>query len=106
MFLPTFIITYVIGTLILASAFGLLTGTPGLVLSKDLAGVPFVYYVLGTALPFGLAGSGLLWLPSVVFAAIKSTRPFVSWLIFELVVGAMAGSLSCFPILAMGISSF
>jgi hypothetical protein len=106
MFLPTFVITYVIGTLLLASAFGLLTGTPELIISRDLAGVPFIYYIFGTALPFGLLGSSLLWLPSVIFAVVRSTPPFVSWLLFELLLGTIAGALSCLPVLAMGLSSF
>src|SRR5271169_704974 len=47
LFIPTFAVIYFVGTILLVGLFGILGGTPYLVFSRDLSGMPFVFYAFG-----------------------------------------------------------
>lgn len=105
LFVPTFLVVYVLGTILLTAWFGIFTGTPHLIFSRDLSGIPFLWYAFGTALRLAIIASALVWMLATLFAAIgKEQKSFFAWLGFMLVVGVLVGTLSALLVLALGAS--
>ncbi|WCJ58661.1 hypothetical protein NXS98_13165 [Fontisphaera persica] len=105
LFVPTFLVVYVLGTILLTACFGILTGTPHLILSRDLSGIPFIWYAFGMAWRLAIIASALVWMLATLFAAIgKQHKSFLAWLAFMLIVGVLVGGLSALPVLSAGAS--
>lgn len=105
LFVPTFLVVYVLGTILLTACFGIFTGTPHLIFSRDLSGIPFLWYAFGTALRLAIIASALVWMLATLFAAIgKQHKGFVAWLVFMVIVGVLVGGLAALPVLARGAS--
>lgn len=105
LFVPTFLVVYVLGTILLIACFGIFTGTPHLLFSRDLSGVPFLWYAFGTALRLAIVASALVWALATLFAAIgKQHKSLLAWLAFMVGQGVMVGGLSAVPVLALGAS--
>jgi hypothetical protein len=107
LFIPTFFVVYGVGTGLLFALYSILTGTPLLMISRDLAGVPFIYYAFGTALPIALLATVIVWGVSTAFAAIGGTsKGFLAWLTFLAIIGVIVGCLAVVPVLVHGASEF
>lgn len=105
LFVPTFLTVYVVGTTLLTACFGVFTGTPYLIFSRDLSGIPFIWYAFGMALRLAIIASALVWLLATGFAVIgKQHKGFLAWLVFMLIVGVLVGGVSALPVLALGAS--
>ncbi len=90
---PTFIVIYVTGTVSITALIGLVGGTPHLLVSRDLAGVPFIYYAFARALPLAAVATGVVWVTSTIFAAIgDSHKRFLLWFIFLPILGGVTGA--------------
>jgi hypothetical protein len=105
LFVPTFLVIYVLGTLLLVACFGFLTGTPHLIFSRDLSGIPFVWYAFAMGCRLSIIASALAWMLATLFAALgKQHKSFLAWLAFMLLVGVTVGGLAALPVLAVGAS--
>jgi hypothetical protein len=100
LFLPTFLVIYVFGTILLTAWFGVLGGTPALVVSRDLAGIPILYYAFGIGWKVALMASLIVWACATSFAAIgKRGRGLLAWFVFLSVTGIACGYLATIPVL-------
>jgi hypothetical protein len=107
LFFPTLFVVYGVGTSLIFTLYSIFTGTPLLVISRDLAGVPFAYYAFGTALPIALLATVIVWGLSTAFAAIGAkSKGFLAWLMFLGIVGVIVGCLAVVPVLVLGATEF
>jgi len=104
LFVPTFLVLYIVGTVLLTALYGLLTGIPLLLFSRDLADIPIIYYAFLTGLRLAIIVSFLVWIFATLFAAIgNKTKSFFAWFVFFVIFGGLIGGLSgMVVVLALG----
>jgi hypothetical protein len=80
--------------------FGALTGTPQLVVSRDLAGVPMLLYAAIIALPVALPVGIVASIGATAFGYLAGRRqPLWVWVISFGAAGAVLGSTCAFPMI-------
>lgn len=102
LFVPTLLAVYVLGTILLTTLMGVFTGNPHLVLARDLAGVPVLWYAFYTGSRLAFGAAVLVWIMATLFALIgKSKNGILLWLAFMSITGGLVGGLVSVPVIAL-----
>src|SRR5436309_4530652 len=98
-FIVTVLVVTVLAPVVGLVLFGLLTGTPQLAASRDLAGVPFLLYAARFALPVALPAAVVVAILATVFSyAFGRHRTFWVWAVTFAVFGLVLGVACASPI--------
>ena len=107
LYVVTFLVVYVIGTVLQTAFFGIVTGSPLLVFANDIEGFPSLGPTLCVSLPLAILASVLAWGLATLFAYIgKRQKRFSVWLIFMVVTGLIIGGLCAIPTLWYAVDEF
>ncbi len=97
-FIVTMLSVCIIAPVVGTALFGALTGTPHLVISRDLAGVPFLFYGFRYSLPIVLLAAFGASVAATVFAYIFGRRkPYSIWAIAFACFGIVLGLFCAAP---------
>jgi hypothetical protein len=102
----TFLVVWGLGTISMTTLTGIITGTPSLVFSRDIADVPLVWYAFSSSYPTALTVSIISWTASLVFGLNNKRSSIVPWFVFQAVSGFAIGCLAAIPFLMQGMPQF
>ena len=99
-FLITSVTVSLLAPIVGTAIYGTLTGTPQLIVSRDLAGVPFLFFGFRLALPVVVPCAFAASLAATAFAYIAGRgRPFRFWAIAFSGLGLLLGLACAAPII-------
>ena len=97
-FIATVLLVSVLAPLLGLLLFGFLTGTPQIAASRDLAGVPFLFYAASVALPVALPAAVAVAVLATVFSySFGRQQAFWVWVITFALLGLVLGVACALP---------
>jgi hypothetical protein len=105
-FVTTVVVVCLLAPLLGTGLFGILTGTPQLVVSRDLAGVPMLFYAALVSLSFALPAAVVAAVAATIFSyAVGQRQPFWVWLATFSAFGLFLGVACASPLILASAGS-